>query len=312
MDTHYRSRRGFTLVELLVVITIIGVLVALLLPAVQAAREAARRLQCANNFKQIGLGMHNYHASHGCFPTGEVNVSEGGAAWYYGPTWAILILPFMEQTQTYDQFDFSLGGYGIYAGYNVVLCGRRMPVYCCPSDPQEEAFLIGTDINDPPQTPDGKIRFYKTNAAGVADSRTAWVVYNDRRITNGDGMFMRMKTIHIAEVADGTSNTLCVGEVTGGESGSKANGWMWATQDLVSPYYGINGLGTIPGEGVSRYWSQEVGCSSYHPGGCHFLIADGSAHYISQNIDQNLLISLSTRNGVDGTGLDPVLVTGAP
>ena len=109
-----RFRDGFTLVELLVVIAIIGILIALLLPAVQAAREAARRIQCSNNLKQIGLGMHNHLSAHGILPP-AAKVEGGGSCpmnaplLSRGPGWAILILPYIEQTTLYERFDFDLG-----------------------------------------------------------------------------------------------------------------------------------------------------------------------------------------------------------
>ncbi len=301
--------RGFTLVELLVVITIIGILIALLLPAVQAAREAARRLQCSNNFKQIGLALHNYHSAHNCFPPGGIYVD---SPLYIGPSWCGLILPYMEQTQILGQYNFSLPppGWGVYAGTNELVGGNRIPAFCCPSDPQDELLPIGTSNGS---TPGGSILWYNANVGGVTDSRSAWTDDLQAALIDGDGMLMNVKAIRIAEVADGTSNTLFVGEVTGGGSGS-LRGWTWAGASLFSPYFGINGLGTIPGEGVFQPTGND-GFSSYHPGGCHFLMVDGSVHYISQNIAFNLLIALTTRDGAKyhSTGTpDQVLVTGPP
>ncbi len=327
MDASHRSRCGFTLVELLVVITIIGILVALLLPAVQAAREAARRLQCSNNFKQIGLGMHNYHSTRNCFPPGVIYTHHAlpyprhpTPPDYYGPGWGVFILPYIEQTQIYNQYDPSLlpSNFGVYAGNNILVWHNRIPAYCCPSDPQDELLNVGTDnVSSPPKNPDGRIWFYKTNAAGVADSDSVWFVSSQvpkyqMEIIEGDGMLMNLRTIHVAEVADGTSNTLFVGEVTGGGPGTHT-GWEYVDFDVASISFGINGPGTIPGDGVFSYATD--GFSSYHPGGCHFLMVDGSVHYISQNINYDLLVALTTRDGAKyhNTGqVDQVLVSGPP
>ncbi len=303
------SPRGFTLVELLVVITIIGILVALLLPAVQAAREAARRLQCSNNFKQIGLAMHNYHSAIGCFPPGEVYVPS--PTLYYGPAWSASLLPYIEQAQI--QYDFKLppSSYGIYAGTNELVGSQRLSIYCCPSDPQDELLDIGTSNGS---TPGGRILWWKSNAAGVTDTVSAQTAgYGDEN-ANGDGMLLGLRPIRIAEVADGTSNTLFVGEVTGAGPGTK-RGWFWPEFALATTYFGINGPGTIPGDGIYLRFTSNDGFSSFHPGGCHFLMVDGSTHYISQNINRDLLVALTTRDGAKyhSTGtVDQVLVSGIP
>ena len=162
--------------------------------------------------------------------------------------------------------------------------------------------------------------WWKCNVAGVVDSRSRFInsAFNGPDIINGDGMLMDLKTIRAADVIDGTSNTLFVGEVTGAGPGTGVvvgMGWEWMDGSLASTGCGINGDGTIPGSGKYLKTTQEVGFSSYHPGGCHFLMVDGSAQYISQNIAPNVLRCLTTRAG-KGTGAPPipddVLVSGAP
>lgn len=316
MNNGCRRQHGFTLVELLVVIAIIGVLIGLLLPAVQAARESARRMQCANNFKQIGIAMYNYENAYGLFPPGEVYKYKSSSDYYLGPSWSGMLLRYMEQTATYDQYDFSLGSYGIYQGKNELVGKSRIAAYCCPSDPQDELIGIGSSVNSSRYFPDGIVRWWKTNAAGIADTVSAWnpgSLLNLGPNSNGDGMLAR-QPIRVAEVVDGTTNTFFVGEVTGGGDGSKM-GWFWAETAYVATAFGINGAGTIPGEGVFNRTGNDS-LSSYHPGGCHFLMVDGSVHFVSQNTGQAILMALTTRNG-DGLrhyAVPPteVLVSGPP
>ena len=133
---------AFTLIELLVVITIISVLIAFLLPAVQAAREAARRIQCSNNLKQIGLAMHGYHTAIGCFPSGYISaVGSGGPADDKGPGWgwAALILPYLELDNVHDQIQF---GKDIADPANAVVRATILPVFLCPSDGGDKTFTV--------------------------------------------------------------------------------------------------------------------------------------------------------------------------
>ena len=134
-----RRRRGFTLVELLVVIAIIGILIALLLPAVQAAREAARRMQCSNNLKQIGLALHNYHTTNKAFPPGAFWVCPEGELWR--GSILIRLLPYIEQQPLYDQFDFTVPTDGqTEANTGTLLVANIVPPYVCPSDTNEGLF----------------------------------------------------------------------------------------------------------------------------------------------------------------------------
>lgn len=310
-------RQAFTLVELLVVIAIIGILIALLLPAVQSAREAARRMQCANNFKQVGLAMHNYNTAHGCFPPGMIiadsrRPSDGSCGpWnapnYPGWGWGTFLLPFLEYQTVYDMIDFNAGSYAA-TGTNRQAGAMRIGVYLCPTDPQDElvgccsGFTMGTH-------PDEDV--YMTNMAGVADSEdwtcTGGIVAKELSVSDG---FMGNRTgARIAQVSDGASNTLMIGEVTGGGPGSFKS-HLWSTWDLLDTKDGINGPFTIPGGGWPPDESssgtytgfRNTGFASYHPGGCHFVLADGSVQFLSESIAASTLKNLTTRAGGEAVG----------
>ncbi len=285
-----RYRHGFTLVELLVVIAIIAILIALLLPAVQAAREAARRVQCMNNLKQIGIALHNYHSADGTFPLGELYVhsaftpSELDVEDYYARGWTLRILPYIEQTELDNLYSVDTGILGVYSPDVIGLARNRIDMFQCPSDPQDELIHIGSGI-----------MFHSTNVGGVADSQAAWKVNFQCHTIDGDGMLYNLYPVRIRDVFDGTSNTVMVGELTGGEVGSH-QGNQWVHFNVFSTIEGINGLGTIPGEGFFERL-ETSGFSSYHPGGCHFLRADASVHFESENMDQVVLTALTTRAG---------------
>ncbi len=277
------TRKGFTLVELLVVIAIIGILVALLLPAVQAAREAARRIRCVNNFKQVGIAMHNYHDALKSFPSG-INMYHRGSCGapsstapdYGGWSWSTYSLPFYEERALHDLFErFKETGYGDPKSYKA---GQHfVTTYLCPSDPQG-AVLVGY----------GSGTFYaKTNQAGIAHSSDytcngLWV----RR--NGDGMLFNGSRVKIRNVTDGTSHTLMVGEVVGMRPGTN-EGMAWITWNIHGTGNGIN---------LDVPWKTTwTGFGSYHPGGCHFLLVDGSVQFIGATIDRWTLAYLTTRAG---------------
>lgn len=287
---------GFTLVELLVVITIIGLLIALLLPAVQAAREAARRAQCGNNFKQVGLGLQNYHAAKECFPPGMFDpTSKPGAPGWWG--WAAYLLPYIEQQAVYDRFSFSDTSYFAPGGTRTAT-GTFIPTYMCPADPQHGQRVFVSDTGQVgPHTDDDAAM---TDMCAVVDSvkwmsgSTTW----PRQFPEVNGVFGANQGCSINDIHDGTSNTLMVGEVTGPGSG-KHQGHFWSSWNILSTKDGINGPFTVPG---GTYPSGKcgfvyTGFASYHPGGCHFVMADGSVHFLSHSIAADVLAALTTRSG---------------
>lgn len=302
MSTLPNCHWAFTLVELLVVIAIIGILVALLLPAIQAAREAARRTQCANNFKQIGVAFHNHISTKKSLPYGML---DNGGFW----GWSMYLLPYVEEQGVYDKFTFKVGMY--WSGppsRNREACKTWISAFLCPTDPQAHSRMESDGIPISSATPNELAAL--GNMCGVSDS-VKWLTPNNsrpRKFPEVDGVFGANESCDIAKIVDGTSNTLAVGEAAGGGEGSKV-GNFWATWNLKDTAEGINGPHTAvggkypsdaAGPGTA---SDSAGFSSWHPGGCHFLLADGSVHFVSENIAQVVLAALTTRNGPSKSNL---------
>ena len=311
-------RRGFTLIELLVVIAIIAILIALLLPAVQSAREAARRTECKNKFKQVALALHNYEETHKAFPPGHIGfgphadpaqcgnqvyrVSEPHT-YYVG--WNARILPYVDQGNLYKRFssDFGLATHGQFHTHNWNVGGTRVSAFLCPSDPQEGEFVYVTDF--PYQFgphPEDDAQY--TNIAGVMDTVHTlcdgryYKHYSDHS-NHANGMFGTQASCRIRDVLDGMSNTLMLAEITGGGPGSR-RGHSWLHGGFVATANGINGPGTIQSGGA--YQQHEMGLSSYHVGGCHAALADGSVKFLSENMSRQVLAALTTRAGREVVG----------
>lgn len=222
MTLHRRTRRGFTLVELLVVIAIIGILVALLLPAVQAAREAARRMSCSNNLKQLALALHNYHDTYKTFPPdaiwlGNPRGTQSAAGDQRNFTWITLLLPFIEQGPLHDQIDFRIPGYNQQVpstgGITVPLQSITIESLQCPSD---------TEWQDPPHG------FAPTSYAGNAGWDRHRRFWRDQRRA---GVFTLMDPVTLGDIKDGTSNTIAIAEVT-------KSGYCWSNRTRSSCYAG--------------------------------------------------------------------------
>ena len=297
------------MVELLVVIAIIGILIALLLPAVQAAREAARRMQCCGNFKQVGIALHSYHAAYNTFPPGVVGVdgntgsgcgpSRSSSTWGGFWAWGARILPYIEQEQVFEQIDFTQSYYSYTPPMTNQQAGKNIvPTYLCPSDPQGPELVSASSASS--TYPEDVAR---TNIVGVADSYDWTCASSDgvahharpRQLSAADGMMAELDGCRVRDVADGTSHTLMIGEVTGAGPGTNWSQW-WSAFGLLDTREGINGPNTVPGGG-SYVGLYENGFSSFHPGGCHFAFGDGSAHFLNEEIDFRVLSALTTRAG---------------
>ena len=294
-----KQRKAFTLVELLVVIAIIGILIALLLPAVQAAREAARRINCANNIKQMGLAMHNYAGSHGAFPSGA------DGSWCYSIF--VHLMPYMEQDVLFDRIDFSIPSVNVEEDIR----NKVIPALICPS------FPVDPIMNDP--TYDylrGAISTYQGVGGAYYQNEDASGKYDGSAYGSlpKNGVFGWKLNRRLGDVTDGLSNTLAIGEFAiAGDNGTVTNGFYrpW----IVGAYYnGGTELASYSSK-VARFPfgdakdRDDVSGStdgapfnhlpmfSSHPGGCHFGGCDGSVHFLVSDMDHELYLNMATCNG---------------
>jgi prepilin-type N-terminal cleavage/methylation domain-containing protein/prepilin-type processing-associated H-X9-DG protein len=257
------SRSGFTLVELLVVIAIIGVLVSLLLPAVQAAREAARRMSCTNNLHQIGVGLLGYHASHGSFPIGCVE-PRGPAhidTWSRELAWSALLLSSLEQQQVHAMIDFSKPSWG---PENAEAAAQVLSVYICPSVVRDSYLRSGQGVCD---------------YGGIQGEKIAGP--NDP----AKGVMLKNASVSIRDITDGTAHTLVVSEdATWGDMRWICGGNVFVQSDRINS----RDATTLAVENEIR---------SEHPGGANGLFCDGGARFLSEQMELAVLAAICTRAG---------------
>jgi prepilin-type N-terminal cleavage/methylation domain-containing protein len=302
------KHRGFTLIELLVVIAIIAILIALLLPAVQQAREAARRTQCKNNLKQIGLAIHNYHDVYSTFPNancgGLSNSSLSGASLFAS------ILPMIEQASAYNLYDFTKANTD---PANELVVGQQLPFYLCPTSP------IRRQVPSCDQD-SGRAPGNYAVCIGSKDFNQYWSFFGlprpelDGAIVYTDSSPGKTK---FRDFTDGTSNTLMIGEtaynlpdyVFSAASIDCAGRSRYSFTYWANPFPGSTACTTehdfnprdIAGDGIfDPNWTRSF--RSDHEGGVQFTLADGSVHFISENIDAGVLDALATRAGGEVVG----------
>ena len=301
-------RTGFTLVELLVVIAIIGILIALLLPAVQAAREAARRSQCLNNMRQLGIAVLNYESATTTFPYGWNT---------WGAGWQLPVLPFAELGAIYDTMDVAAGSQGPDMWNNgsayQVACETVIPVFRCPSMQQPEHVSSNGIARRVPSS-------YRGNAGSEASSDDAQTITiagtKGLNEVEQDGIFYGCSGVRIGEISDGTSHTLMLGEsrpmnefnkdgqsldffyigspqawpcrCDGGNAGSEVSEYVGTTIFPLNAY--VHDM-TLSGRAM------EIGFGSYHAGGAHVTLCDGSTKFLMDDIDMDVYKAMGSRNG---------------
>jgi len=326
-----RSRRGFTLIELLVVIAIIAMLVALLLPAVQQAREAARAVETKNRLKQIGIGLHNYHETNNTFPV-DSYFGWPNAAGTDSATWMLMIMPYIDQTAIYNQWQFG-GNVGKsttpFDGPNASLMAKVVPTFLAASTPRPPNFTVtvGTVTGTvsrtdfaPVSTPMiptlGPANGFKSADAGFIWSRYWW---GDANVTTSADN----RGVRIADVTDGLTNTYGVIEVAGAPKREARAYPASAAATMATPQRAFDGhwSGRMRA-GFTEEWASRDGmgnctinCSnqvdtgagpySYHTGGAHALRGDGGVDFLSESMDQVTYLRMILRN-------DRQPVNGAP
>ena len=306
-----RARTGFTLIELLVVIAIIAVLIALLLPAVQQAREAARRSQCLNNLKQMGLAMHNYHDTHRTFPPGWIGVDPASGRplvqGHSGFGWGTMILPYLEQNNLYDRFHFnqSIIDAAIGSPTNHSLISSVLPAFLCPSDPLSTAWEMEPEGGGDPiamLAPSNYVGLFGHQYVGPLPSgETHRDLHACEELAPGqqcvgDGILFHNSRVTIGQISDGTSSTIMIGERA-------------SHPHRDEPPFPSTWTGIIPGgeETLERlvgstdhppnHGHHAEDFSSPHTGGAHFVLSDGHAKFISESIDTGVFQALGTRSG---------------
>ena len=304
------SRKAFTLVELLVVIAIIGILVGLLLPAVQAAREAARRMECSNNVRQLGLAMHNYASAFRGLPPQRV-WNATGTPWHIGSVhgWAVSILPQLEQANLSNEYNMNEP---FFEPVNQKAVAQRVKVFECPSSPS--THMIDAFPVPPSYTPD------PTRKAAVGDYWSLYGYYDPVRFPTQpyhDGALVRLTAQPFGAITDGTSNTLLLVENAGrpdwwvrgkkqpGPAGNSVSSFHWTGGWASYNSFWARGYSS---DGMTSFGmcalncNNDLGVYAFHSGGANVLLCDGSVTFLSESVDLFTFYALATRSDGEVVG----------
>jgi prepilin-type N-terminal cleavage/methylation domain-containing protein/prepilin-type processing-associated H-X9-DG protein len=312
-----RRRRAFTLIELLVVIAIIGILIALLLPAVQKVRETANRLKCQNNLKQLGLALHHFHDGYGGFPIAGKLSNE--------LSWHVFILPFIEQDNLYKQFNLARGHYNgppdNRGPMKNEVAFTRISIYVCPSSPIEKMLLADPNNVYTAELIDGEPP-YTTHYYGIMGPKGTNPATGQPYLWDNDGphggfarqgIFLRDTDsastspgpdvgTRFADVSDGTSQTLLLGEMSwvNNVTGTRYRSWVRGcdTQPVCAGCRNVTNAINSPSIAIFN----DIAFGSMHLGGANFTMADGSVRFLQEGINLSTYRSLASRDGGEVVG----------
>lgn len=293
-----KNRNAFTLIELLVVIAIVGILIGMLLPAVQQVREAARRTDCSNKIRQQGLALMNYESAHKELPPGWITADPADAAGAPGWGWSAHILPFMEASNVYDRIDFDVA---IDDPYHTELIKTDLEVFLCPSDGSPRLLNLDEHVDhgshlvthDPPQHDHGELLVGRSNYSGVFGSTEI-----EDSPFRGNGSFFANSEIELRDFRDGQSNTIIVGER---RNDLGPISWVGVVEEVDEPLARIVGVTDhAPNDSHGHFEDFR----SFHPQGINVVLGDGSTHFVTDSISEDIFQALGTRRGGEIASLE--------